>query len=154
MDIDIRRKLPFDDNVADFIFAEHVIEHVSHRESYEFFVECRRVLKNGGVLRIATPSVVQIARGTTPGYLRFLKDHGWGDGSPASAVRSIIFEHGHASIWSAETLLAVLDSIGFKSKQCQVKCSEFEDLRGIEGHDRVIGAEFNALETLCVEAQK
>jgi len=61
---DIRKKLSFDDNSAEIIFAEHVFEHLDANggaEAYlssdaEFFLsECYRCLMPGGVLRIVVP---------------------------------------------------------------------------------------------------
>jgi predicted SAM-dependent methyltransferase len=53
---DCRKSLPFDDNSAEFIFAEHVFEHFEYKtESFQFLTECHRCLKKGGVLRIVVP---------------------------------------------------------------------------------------------------
>src|SRR5262249_7551150 len=56
-DIDISKKLPFANDSASFIFAEHVVEHIDYYAALDFFCECRRVLAPGGVLRIAVPSI-------------------------------------------------------------------------------------------------
>ena len=49
-------KLPmFADNSADLIYACHVLEHISYQRYPEILKEWRRVLKPGGILRIAVP---------------------------------------------------------------------------------------------------
>ena len=54
---DIRKRLKFEDNSANAILAEHVIEHVPFLQSLGFFREALRVLKPGGVLRVAFPDI-------------------------------------------------------------------------------------------------
>jgi SAM-dependent methyltransferase len=46
--------LPFADDTFDFVVASHVIEHLDH--PVEFFGDCLRVCKPGGLLYIETPS--------------------------------------------------------------------------------------------------
>jgi predicted SAM-dependent methyltransferase len=89
-EMDIRQPLPYGDGTVTAIHAEHVAEHVTVHEAYNFMVEARRVLRPGGVLRISVPSVAQIAYANNLRYLEFIRAHGWGDGSRESAVRSII----------------------------------------------------------------
>jgi predicted SAM-dependent methyltransferase len=43
--------------VFDYVFSEHMIEHVSYAEGLLMLRECLRVLKPGGRIRIATPSL-------------------------------------------------------------------------------------------------
>jgi len=47
--------LPYDENTVDNIYASHVIEHVETEHVERFIAETHRVLKPGGVLRIACP---------------------------------------------------------------------------------------------------
>lgn len=54
---DLREPLPFDDNSVDFIFHEHFMEHLTVEEGQVSVKDCLRVLKPGGVLRIATPDL-------------------------------------------------------------------------------------------------
>lgn len=54
---DLTQGLPFDDNSVDFIFNEHFFEHITPEDGVVFLKECRRVLKKGGVLRIAMPHI-------------------------------------------------------------------------------------------------
>ena len=45
----------FPNKSADLIYASHVLEHVSHREVPKVLKEWRRVLKEGGILRLSVP---------------------------------------------------------------------------------------------------
>jgi predicted SAM-dependent methyltransferase len=60
--------IPFDDNMFDVVYHSHVLEHFSKNEAIQFIEECYRVLKPGGIIRIALPDLEQIIAN----YLRLL----------------------------------------------------------------------------------
>jgi len=60
--LDVRHGLPYEDNTVDGIYSEHFIEHLTQTEIIRFLRECRRVLKPGGRIRIATPDLDEIVR--------------------------------------------------------------------------------------------
>jgi predicted SAM-dependent methyltransferase len=47
--------LPFEDNTVDLIYACHVLEYFDREEGFEVLKEWHRVLKQGGILKIAVP---------------------------------------------------------------------------------------------------
>lgn len=150
----ITRPLPWEDASVDAFFLEHVIEHVLPAQAYDFFLEAWRTLKPGGILRLAFPDILRIARLATPEYIRFLQSRGWGDGTPASALRNAICNHGHQAIWTIETMHAVLESIGYEVTSLEVGESAHQELCRIESHDSQLGTLFNEIETSCIEARK
>jgi predicted SAM-dependent methyltransferase len=52
--------IPLADASCDVVYHAHVLEHIRRDEAISFIRECRRVLKPGGVLRIATPDLERI----------------------------------------------------------------------------------------------
>lgn len=54
---DCRKKLPFPDNYADYIYSSHFIEHVKRYEAIDLLKECYRVLKPGGTIRVVVPDL-------------------------------------------------------------------------------------------------
>ena len=54
---DLRYPLPFPENSVDYIFNEHFIEHLTVEEGQAAIKDLMRVLKPGGVMRIATPDL-------------------------------------------------------------------------------------------------
>ncbi len=57
---DIRKGLPFKDNVFDVVYHSHFITHV-HRDMAAYVTrECYRVLKPGGIIRVVTPDLLMI----------------------------------------------------------------------------------------------
>lgn len=112
------------------------------------------MLVPGGVLRLAFPDVVRIARMASGDYLEFIKARGYGNGSHGSAVKAIITRHGHLGVWSAETMRVVLESVGFAVEPREPGVSRFPELRNLEQHGKQIGERFNWIETVCLDAIK
>ena len=52
MYLDIKEHFPFEEETFDYIFNEHVIEHISYRDGVKMLTECFRVLKTSGKIRI------------------------------------------------------------------------------------------------------
>lgn len=59
--------LAYPDNYADVIRASHVLEHFSHKQVGDVLAEWVRVLKPGGVLKIAVPDFEKVAAGYLQG---------------------------------------------------------------------------------------
>ena len=51
------KHIPAADKSVDFVYSSHMIEHLSRWECLRFLRESRRVLRPGGVLRLATPDL-------------------------------------------------------------------------------------------------
>lgn len=54
--------IPFPDATFDAAYHSHVLEHLAKNDGARFVRECFRVLKPGGVLRVAVPDLEQICR--------------------------------------------------------------------------------------------
>ncbi len=59
---DLRRGLPYADGSFDAVYHSHVLEHLTPEDAAVLLGECRRVLRMGGVVRIAVPDLEGIAR--------------------------------------------------------------------------------------------
>lgn len=62
--------VPFEANRFDVVYHSHVLEHFPKDKAVEFIKECHRVLKKGGIIRVAIPDLEQIARN----YLKYLEE--------------------------------------------------------------------------------
>ena len=58
--MDATALFPLPDASFDYIFSEHVIEHMSYADGGRMLRECLGVLKPGGRIRIATPNLVRL----------------------------------------------------------------------------------------------
>jgi hypothetical protein len=59
---DLRHGIPLPSDTCDVVYHSHVLEHLRRAEALSFMSECCRVLKPGGVLRVAVPDLEQICR--------------------------------------------------------------------------------------------
>lgn len=154
IEVDISKRLPFEDNSASRIFAEHVIEHVTHKQAWNFLEECRRVLVVGGVVRIALPDVQRMWDRMTDEYRAAVQKDVGGDGSAKAAIRAAIFDHGHQGAWTGSLLRTIMEAIGFKAKSVAMGQSTFFDLVGVEQHGKTVGESVSRVETSVVEGVK
>jgi len=60
--VNLREGIPLPDNHADVVYHSHVLEHFLQNEASKFIAECFRVLKPGGILRVAVPNLEVIAK--------------------------------------------------------------------------------------------
>jgi len=153
MEVDITKRLPYSDNSVNFIFAEHVLEHVTIQEAFSFLEECYRIMVTGGVIKIIVPTILNITK-SDDDYHKFVGDHKWSDGSYKGAIKSLLFCHGHKTMWDNLLLCKVLNAIGFTSEVTSLTISKYPELRNLVGHHREIGERFNSLESTCVEGLK
>lgn len=54
---DLAYGIPLEDACADHVFSSHFLEHLFRREGERLLRECYRVLRPGGILRIAVPDL-------------------------------------------------------------------------------------------------
>lgn len=59
---DLTKGIPFPDESFNVVYHSHLLEHFDKETGRSFLKECRRLLCHGGILRIATPDLEQIAR--------------------------------------------------------------------------------------------
>ena len=71
----LAKGIPFPEAHFDVVYHSHVLEHFSRADAVYFLEECWRVLKPGGILRVAVPDLEKIARA----YLDALKKVQGGD---------------------------------------------------------------------------
>lgn len=57
---DAVRKIPVPDSSVDVLYKSHMLEHLDRHEAKLFLKQAKRVLKRGGVLRIAVPDLRMI----------------------------------------------------------------------------------------------
>jgi predicted SAM-dependent methyltransferase len=66
-ELDICAPLPLESGCVDWVYAEHLIEHVSLTEGIAWLAEVRRILRPGGLLRLSTPDLRRYARAYVEG---------------------------------------------------------------------------------------
>jgi SAM-dependent methyltransferase len=164
---DIRKQLKFENESAAAILAEHVIEHVPFLQGLGFLKECLRVLKPGGVLRIAFPDVGRFLtsrsmectfNAAAPGYADGLASRPGLElpGKPPERTRAALWQlltgWGHQTAWTEHSAAGALLVVGF-SHVCRCPYG-YGELEGVDGHHRDVGPELARLESTILEARK
>jgi predicted SAM-dependent methyltransferase len=85
---DLSKGIPLDDASCDAVYHSAVLEHIRPVDALGFLRECNRVLKTGGILRVAVPDLERICRL----YLQKLEDAANGDESAARDYDWMILE--------------------------------------------------------------
>jgi predicted SAM-dependent methyltransferase len=59
---DLDQGIPFPETSFDVVYHSHLLEHFSRKRALPFLRECYRVLRPGGVIRVAVPDLEKIVR--------------------------------------------------------------------------------------------
>lgn len=147
----------------DYVFSEHMIEHIPFKAALNMLKECHRILKPGGRIRVSTPPlefVIDLVRQPGPDHLRYVDWHmaTWLPdlpyGSTAVVANDFLRNWGHLFVYDEPTLRWALEQAGFKDVQ-RTLLNESEDpaLRNLEHPDRM-PAGLLALSTVTLEGVK
>lgn len=136
IETDIRKALPFPIASVEFILAAHVIEHVEFREGLSFLVECWRILKPGGVLRLSFPDITREI--PLEDYRRRLAEHyNRQVNCPEDVWYSLLVDWAHRACWTKEMAVRVLLAAGFESATPRLwSVSPYSPLCGVDGPAR------------------
>jgi predicted SAM-dependent methyltransferase len=162
--LDVRKRFPLPDESFDFVFSEHMIEHLSYPEGQHCLRECLRVLRPGGRLRIATPSLERLAAlyvaeptDVQRRYVDWAVDTLSPEADarlPGVVVNNFFRSWGHRFIYDPKTLGHALTSAGFVDiEECRVGESRHSELAGLE-HHLAEQPELNEYETFVLEARR
>lgn len=140
--VDIRNKLPKDDDSVDLITCSHTIEHITRKEGKQFLSECLRVLKPNGILRITVPDSKIITQDYLSGNISRHGSHNVEVKNAEDDAVSLfhLLIAGHQTIYDYKSLTNLLFKTGFlqvekmkyqksKSKIIEIQTTDvFEDV--------------------------
>jgi predicted SAM-dependent methyltransferase len=164
--LDATKPFPLPDASFDYAFSEHMIEHVPLTAGLFMLRECRRVLRPGGTIRIATPDLEVFiglyGHEDEPGcgrYVHWVTDRyldGRGAYRASLVINNIFRDWGHQFLYDGELMTMALADAGFAHiRRSRAGESEDEHLRGIESHGKVVqDEEMGAFETMVFEAER
>ena len=163
--LDATQRFPFRDDQFDYVFSEHMIEHIDYNSGILMLSECFRVLKPAGRIRIATPNLevllgLYCSEKTTlqQRYLDWVIKRNL----PSVTVCKEVFVlnnafrgWGHTFLYDHTTLSDAMRTVGFRDIQLHKPGdSDEQHLRGLEKHGELIGSEeINQFVTFVVEGK-
>ncbi len=163
--LDVTRRFPLPSDTFDYIYSEHLIEHLSWNNGLFMLQECRRVLKPCGKIRVATPNLEVITglcncdgNAMSRRYIGWITDK-FIDGVDVHracfVVNNAFYNWGHRFLYDAEVMVMTMERAGFTDIQrCAPGESSDQHLRGIESHgSSVSDLEMAAFETMVFEAR-
>ena len=124
MRMDATRRFPFADETFQYVYCEHMIEHVPHEKGTYMLRECYRVMRRGGVIRVITPNLSAILGLYSPvlsaeqeRYLQWFCQTFTPDRPPSasSAINAMFRLWGHQFIYDEQTLADAMRTAGFNS---------------------------------------
>lgn len=156
--LDINDPLPFADAAVDWVYAEHLVEHVPLGTVIGWLREVRRVLRPGGVLRLTTPDLAAYVHGYLDQQGGFFARHRRrlrtlrvGPPMPdrrAFMVNQIFYHFGHRWIYDEAELRYALAAAGFDDRD--VRRRDFRE--GARADVAALDSSFRRDETVYVEA--
>lgn len=164
--LDATQPLPFPAATFDFLFTEHMVEHIPYASGQAFLAEAFRVLRPGGVLRVATPDLARLVAAYTADELDAAQQRyvDWVSDTflpglprrPVFVLNLVMRAWGHTFLYDEPTLREALEAAGFTGvTTAEPGESEHEELRGVDSHGEFIDADdICEFETMVFEATK
>ena len=160
--IDVTKRFPFNTNTFDYVFSEHMIEHINYHDGIKMLNESFRVLKSNGKIRISTPDLQFLIdlyldknNQHQNDYIKWsCKTYQLSEGSITELINNYFHSWGHQFIYDKKTIESTLNKAGFtKIEFFKINESNNVELRNLENDTR-LPENFLQLESLTVEATK
>ncbi len=142
----LNKKLPWSDGSVDIIYTSHTLEHFSKEEGLALLKECRRVLKKDGIVRVIVPDLKYHVLEYTSGNVKgddFIKSLGVLYTAKEGFLKKLLLpitQFPHRCMYDTETLVQVLQSLGFSATEMPPFKSAIPDIGAIELEDRTVNA--------------
>lgn len=168
--LDAGDKFPISSDTFDFIYSEHLFEHLKVEQQINMLQESYRILKKGGVIRIATPTLdflfdlynnpkTLVSKDYVDYYINYFpqfekvnelvidKDEHYN-----YVINNFFKAWGHQMIHNFSSINKLALQCNYTEvRQATVGESEFLFLQNIERHGTIIPEKINKIETMVVE---
>lgn len=171
--LDAGAKFPIESDNFDYIYSEHLFEHLKVEEQINMLEESYRILKKGGVMRIATPSLdflFDLYSNPSTIQNKYYVEWAVKNIPNLETVNNSIIdteEHhnyvinnffkawGHQMLHNYSSIKKLALQCGYTQiRQCNVGESEVSFLQNIENHGVIIPKNINLIETMVIEIIK
>lgn len=115
--VDITKQLPKPDNSIELINCSHTIEHLSREEGLYFLIECHRILRPEGILRISIPDARIISDAYINNKISDYGEFNIGVEKAKDSAQSLweMLVTGHKTLYDAQSLIDILKEAGFQN---------------------------------------
>jgi predicted SAM-dependent methyltransferase len=159
--LDATKRFPIGSNQFDYIFSEHMIEHIPYPQGAYMLKECHRIMRTNGTIRISTPNLaflIDLYKEEKSDLQKRYVDTVSADFGPYSdevfVINNFVRAWGHQFIYDERTLAKSMEEAGFRNiTRCRLNESEQPPLRNLENEARMPEG-FLKLETLALEGTK
>lgn len=170
--LDAGKIFPLESNSFNFVYSEHLFEHLTLESQLNLLTEGLRILKKGGVMRIATPSLAFLFNlYNNPEDLQNKNYVDWAvknipnlkkvnravnrEDYANYVINNFFKDWGHQMIHDFTSLNKLALQCGFSEvRECEVGKSDYPDLIKIEKHGTIIPPQINLMETMVLEIIK
>ena len=129
----LTHKLPIQSETINLVFCEHFIEHITFNQARTLLAECHRCLRNGGILRLSTPSLAKMIKEYLSGKTTEWSDVGWHPITPCQMINDGFRLWGHQFIYDDCELEHLLLDCGFREiRKVSWRQSINPELRNLE----------------------
>jgi len=114
------KRIPENDSSVDVIYSCHMVEHLEKPDVASFFKEARRILKSGGIIRLAVPNIkYQVDNYLKDGDAdKFIENIHLTRKKPNTIITKIkyliIGDRNHQWMYDGKSLCNLLSSAGFE----------------------------------------
>jgi predicted SAM-dependent methyltransferase len=118
---DVRAGIPYNTASVDMIHCSHMLEHLTYDDGLKFLKECRRVLKDDGIIRVAVPDatllLAKFAAGTLDDFAEISDEVAQTD-SRIRKLHSLLY-NGHQATYDVFLLKEQFEKAGFTHSGAQ-----------------------------------
>ena len=162
--LDAAKPFPLPDGSFHYVFAEHMIEHLTYEEGIQMVRESHRILAPGGKIRLATPDLLKLvnilygpATDQVLHFINFKIDMHSMPETPDPECYVVNSQMGgeHKFLYTPKMLRAVLEKSGFQEvRQYAPGQSDDPQLSTVEFRPRTTYREMDAYETMIFQGVK
>ena len=161
--LDVTRPFPIEERQFDYVFTEHLIEHLTFKQGQNLLRESFRVLKAGGKIRVACPDL-QIVVGLynapriqeREAYIKHAVDTSLADigiYNECFVINNSVRNWGHKFLYDEQTLKLAFERAGFTDVvRCRAGESPDPQFQKLESCGP--GHESKTYETIVMEGRK
>jgi SAM-dependent methyltransferase len=163
--LDVSQPFPLKEKSTNYIFSEHLIEHITYEQALTMLAECHRILVPGGKVRIATPNLnkfIQLFQEPNADELRqYMKRkvawHSWADTVDPQCyiLNHQLRDWGHQFVYTPKLLRDSMERAGFHNiREWTPGESDDAALSGIERRAGWNARDVNAYETMILQGTR